>query len=227
MFFSRPVMSDSLGPRGLQYTRPSFPSPSPGVFPSSRSLCQWCCPAISCSDTLFFFPLSFPGTFSISRLFALDDQNTGASTSASVLLVNIQGWAPLRFTGLILLSKGLIGVFSSTCRRHQFFAVLPSNCAIDQLSDIYRTPHPTSQGFPGGTVVKNLLASAGSGRDVGSIPGLRRSPGVGNGNQLQYSCLENTIDRGVTKHRTWLSSYAPHPTAEHTFFSSSHGTCQK
>ena len=218
MFFSRPVMSDSLGPRGLQYTRPSFPSPSPGVFPSSRSLCQWCCPAISCSDTLFFFPLSFPGTFSISHLFALDDQNTGASTSASVLLVNIQGWAPLRFTGLILLSKGLLGVFSSTCRRHQFFGVLPSNCAIDQLdlSDIYRTPHPTSQGFPGGTVVKNLLASAGSGRDVGSIPGLRRSPGVGNGNQLQYSCLENPMDRGAWRLQSTWSQRAGHDwVAEH------------
>ena len=136
MFFSRPVMSDSLGPHGLQYTRPSFPSPSPGVFPSSRSLCQWCCPVISCSDTLFFFPLSFPGTFSISHLFALDDQNTGASTSASVLLVNIQGWSPSRWTSLIsLLSKGLSGVFSSTTIwRHWFFGVLPS---LQPSSQVY------------------------------------------------------------------------------------------
>ena len=46
-------------------------------------------------------------------------------------------------------------------------------------------------------VVKNMLANAGDTRDVGSIPGLGRSPGVGNGNQLQYSCLENFIDRGA------------------------------
>ena len=50
------------------------------------------------------------------------------------------------------------------------------------------------QSFPGGTVVKNLLASAG---DVGSIPGLGRFPGGGKGNPLQYSCLENPMDRGA------------------------------
>ena len=47
-------------------------------------------------------------------------------------------------------------------------------------------------GFPGGSAVKNLPASA---RDVGSIPGWGRSPGVGNGNPLQYSCLGNSMDR--------------------------------
>ena len=63
----------------------------------------------------------------MSRLFTSDDQNTRASASAPVLPVNIQGWSPLRLTGLIsLLSKGLSGVFSSTIvRRHQFFGILP------------------------------------------------------------------------------------------------------
>ena len=46
-------------------------------------------------------------------------------------------------------------------------------------------------------VVKNLLASAGGIRDVGSIPGSRRSPGGGHGDPLQYSCLENPMERGV------------------------------
>ena len=50
-------------------------------------------------------------------------------------------------------------------------------------------------GFPGGSVVKNQLADAG---DVGSIPGLGRSPGRGNGNPFQYSCLENPMNRGVS-----------------------------
>ena len=58
-------------------------------------------------------------------------------------------------------------------------------------------------------VVKNLPANAG---DLGSIPGLGRAPGEGNGNPLQYSCLENPMDRGawwatvhgVTKSRTRL-----------------------
>ena len=45
-------------------------------------------------------------------------------------------------------------------------------------------------------VVKNLLASAGDDvRDVGSVPGSGKSPGEGNGNPLQYSCLENPMDR--------------------------------
>ena len=52
-------------------------------------------------------------------------------------------------------------------------------------------------GFPGDSVVKNPPANAGSTRDVGSIPGSGRSSGVGNGNLLQYSCLENYMDRGV------------------------------
>ena len=52
-----------------------------------------------------------------------------------------------------------------------------------------------SRGFPDGAVVKNLPANAGDAREVGSIPGLGRSPGEGNGNPLQYPCLENPTDR--------------------------------
>ena len=49
-------------------------------------------------------------------------------------------------------------------------------------------------GFAGGSLVKNLPAKAG---DVGLIPWSRRSPGEGNGNSLQYSCLENPMDKGA------------------------------
>ena len=67
--------------------------------------------------------------------------------------------------------------------------------------------------FPGGSVVKNLPASVG---DSGSIPGLGRSPGKGNGNRLQYSCLGNPMDKepgglqamGSRKSQTPLSDYA-------------------
>ena len=52
-----------------------------------------------------------------------------------------------------------------------------------------------SMGFPGGSVVKNLPANAGDMGDVGLIPRSRRSPGGGNGNPFQYSCLENPMDR--------------------------------
>ena len=50
--------------------------------------------------------------------------------------------------------------------------------------------------FTGGSVVKNLPAKADV-RDKGLIPGLGRSPGGGNGNPLQYSCLENSVDGGA------------------------------
>ena len=52
-------------------------------------------------------------------------------------------------------------------------------------------------GFPGGSVVKNLPATAEDTGDMGSIPGSERSPGEGNGNPLQYSCLGNPMDRGA------------------------------
>ena len=52
-------------------------------------------------------------------------------------------------------------------------------------------------GLPRWNVVKNPPVDAGDTRDKGSIPGLERSPEVGNGNPLQYSCLENSTDRGA------------------------------
>ena len=64
----------------------------------------------------------------VSHLLSSDDQDTGASASALVLPVNIQGSSPWRLTGLIsLLSKGLSVVFSSTTvQKHKFFGILPS-----------------------------------------------------------------------------------------------------
>ena len=52
--------------------------------------------------------------------------------------------------------------------------------------------------FPGGSAVKNLPAKAGDKRDAGSIPGSGRFSGGGHGNPLQYSCLENPMDRGAS-----------------------------
>ena len=69
------------------------------------------------------------------------------------------------------------------------------------------TSQRRGEGFPGGTVVKNLTVNAGDTRDASSIPGLGGFPGVENGNSPQYSCLENSVDKeawratvpGVTK----------------------------
>ena len=73
-----------------------------------------------------------------------------------------------------------------------------------------------TQGLNPCLLVKNLPANAGDTRDGGSIPGLGRSPGVGNSAPLQYSCLENPMDKGawwatiprVAKSQTWLSDWA-------------------
>ena len=71
--------------------------------------------------------------------------------------------------------------------------------------------------FPSGAMVKNPPANAGDARNVGLIPGSGRSPGVGNGNLIQYSCQESSMDRGawgatvhgVAKSQTWLNIHAP------------------
>ena len=109
--------------------------------------------SVMLSNYLLCYPLllwlqSFPetGSFTVSQFFASCCQNTGASTSASVLPMNIQGWFPLGLTDLILQSKILSRVFSSTVWKHQFFSAQPSF-------------------------------------------------GEGNDNPLQYSCLENPMDR--------------------------------
>ena len=139
LLFSHQVLSDSLQPHGLQHARLPCPSPSPGVCPSSRLLNWWCHPTISSSIALFSFCLqSFPasGSFPMSRLLASGGQSIGAS--ASVLPVNIQGWFPLRLTGLIsLLSKGLSSLF----QHHSSKALILQHSAffMVQLAHPYTT----------------------------------------------------------------------------------------
>ena len=62
-----------------------------------------------------------------------------------------------------------------------------------------------SQGFQVALMVKNPLANAEDTGDLGSIPGSRRSPGGGHGNSVQYSCLENPMDRGA-----WQATFHDH-----------------
>ena len=89
------------------------------------------------------------------------------------------------------------------------FTQSKSTCTLNTDTWISRT------GFPAGMVVKNPPVNAGDARDAGWIPGSGRSPGDGNGNPLQYSYLENSMDRGawwvtvhgVTKSQTRLSTY--------------------
>ena len=104
------------------------PSLSPRVCSHSCPLSQWCHPTISSSVVPFSSCFqSFPGSgsFPMSQFFASGGQIIGASPSASVLQMNIQGWFPLGLTGLISLkSKRLSRVFSNTTvQKHQFFSI--------------------------------------------------------------------------------------------------------
>ena len=207
------VMSDSLWPHGLQHARPPYPSSTLGTCSNSRPLSQWCHPTISSSIIPFSSHLqSFPksGSFHMSQLFASGGQSTGVSASALVLPMNIQDWSPLGWTGWISLqSKGLSRVFSnSTIQKHQFF-----RSCISGIKQYLSAPNVFWVYWASlvAQMVKNLLANA---RDPGSVSGSGRYPGEGNGYSLQYSNLENSMDRwdwkatvhGVAKSQTQLSN---------------------
>ena len=124
--FSHSVMSDSLQPCGLQHTRLSCPLPTPGACSNSYPSSWWCHPTISSSVIPFSSCLQFvpaSGSFPRSQFFTLGGQSTGASTSASVIPMNIQDWFPLQVTDLISLQpKELSRVFSNTTvQKTQFF----------------------------------------------------------------------------------------------------------
>ena len=126
-------MSDSSWPHGLQHARILCPSLSPRVCSNSCALSQWCYLTISFSATFFSLwvqSFSASGSFPMSQLFPSGGQSIGASASASILLMNIQGWFPLGLTGFVSLqSKGLSRVFSSTTvQKHQFFGAQSSLC---------------------------------------------------------------------------------------------------
>ena len=124
--FSRSVVSDSATP----WTAACQASLSFTVSQSLlrlMSLNRWCHPTISSSVIPFSScPQSFPasGSFPMSWLFVSGGLSIGASASASVFPMNIQGWFPLGLTGLVSLqSKRLSRVFSSsTVQKHQFFS---------------------------------------------------------------------------------------------------------
>ena len=108
LLFSHSVVSDSSWPHELQHARLPCPSPSPRVCSDSCPLNQWCHPIISSSVICFSCLQSSlaSGSFPTSRLLPSGSQSIGASASASVPSVNIQGWFPLRLTRLIsLLSR--------------------------------------------------------------------------------------------------------------------------
>ena len=220
-------MSDSLWPDGLQHAWPPCPSPTTGVYscPLSQwchpTISSSVGPFSSCLQS---FPAS--GSFPISQFYASGGQSIGVSTSASVLPMSIQDWFPLGLTGLISLKSkdsqesSLKLQFKSTNSLALSFlysptltSILPSECndCADDVSSwlgrkeitflsrvklftytiwLNRVPQVAQ-------VVKNLLAKAEVTGDTGLIPGSGRSPAGGDGNPLQCSRLENSMDRGA------------------------------
>ena len=154
------VMSSFLWPQGLQHARPPCPSPSPRVCTNSCPLSEWCYLTISSSVIPFSSCLqSFPasGSFPVSQLFTSGGQSIGASVSASVLPVNIQGWFPLRLTGSHGLVQGLsastlltlgvdscgrlpCGMAASPASTHQKPAALPKLWQPQMSSDTSSCP---------------------------------------------------------------------------------------
>ena len=138
-------MFDSLRPHWLQHSRLPCPSPTPRTCSNSCPSSQWCHPTISFSVVPFSFCLqSFPasGSSPISWLFISGGQSIGASASAWVLPMHIQGWFPLGLTGLISMqSKVLLRVVNTTVWKHQFFGAQPLgfNSHICTLTSIPRS----------------------------------------------------------------------------------------
>ena len=172
--FSYSILSDSLRLHESQHARPPCSSPSPGVLSDSRPLRPWCHPAISSSVVPFsFWPQSLPASeaFPMSQLFAWGGQSTGVSALASFFPKKSLGWSPSEWTGWISLqSKGLSRIFSNTTvQTHQLFGTQPSLQSNSHTLSKFR-------------IQNNLYMAI--------------SYGEGNGNPIQYYCLENPMDRG-------------------------------
>ena len=92
---------------------------------------------------------------------------------------------------LSALSLVLRPTVAPPCLNKGNLLLLRSSFFFLPLPELYLT------GFPGGAMVKNPPANAGDATDIGSTPGWGLSPGEGNGKPIQYSCLENSMDRGA------------------------------
>ena len=189
--FSRSVMSNCLWLHGLQYTKLPCSSPTPRACSNSCPSSQWCHPTISSSVIPFSSCLqSFPasGSFPMSPFF---------TSVAKVLEFQLQHQSFQWIFRTDFLSDWLVW---SPCspRDSQESSPTPQFKSISSLALPY-----SSNG-------KESACDAG---DQGSIPGSGRSSGERKYNPLQYSCLENSMEReawwatvhGVTKSQTWLS----------------------
>ena len=134
-------------------------------------------------------------------------------TTRSVRLPTLRSWSPL--LPQILICKGS-EEGHGVCQLEVYSRLLLGLVSCSGPGggySVFTISHPLSQGFLDGLVGKESACNAAYRGAKGLIPGSGRSPGGGNGNPLQYSCLENSMNRGalwatvhgVTKSRTWPS----------------------
>ena len=138
-----PMDCSTPGSPGFHYL-PKFVQMSiESMMPSNHLIL--CCPLLLLHSIFSPATGSFPG----SQLFTSGGQSIGASASASVLPMNIQGWCPLGLTGLIsLLSKGLSRIFpNTTIWKHQFFGAQPSLWSNSHLHTATRVFYSNSAGI--------------------------------------------------------------------------------
>ena len=153
-------------------------------------------PVTSFSSCLQSIPAS--GSFPLSQPFTSGGQSIGASASASVLPMNIQGWFLLGWTGLIsLLSKGFSRVFSNTTvQNHQFFA--SGGQSIGSSASASVLPMNIQGWFP--LQLTGLISLQSKGLSTAPQLETINSSALSllyNGTPIQYSCLENPMDGGA------------------------------
>ena len=138
--FSRSVVSESLRPHWLQHARPSWPSPTPGVYSNSCPLSQWCHPTIS-SSVIPFCPPSFQASrsFPVSQFLASGGQSIWVSVSTSVHPSEYPGLISFRMDWLGLLA--VQGTLKSLLQHHSLKASILGCSAffMVQLSNLYMT----------------------------------------------------------------------------------------
>ena len=140
--FSRPVVSDSLRPHGLQHVRLPCLSPSPEAYSNSCPLSQRCHPAISSSTFPFSFCLqSFPasGSFKVRQFITSGSKNIGVSASASILPIQeiSTGLTSLQSMGLSRVSSNTSSkasiLWHSAFFTHRLCTNFPSFCKLKTL----------------------------------------------------------------------------------------------
>ena len=142
------MVSNSLWLHGPQHTRLFCPPLSPGVCSNSCPLSRWCYMTISSFAIPFTFCLqSFPSSvsFPMNRFFKSGGQSIGASASASVLPVNVQGWFLLKLTGLVSLQSKWPQEPSPAPQSESITSFLPSNPKERQCQRMFICTHFTCQ----------------------------------------------------------------------------------